>query len=198
MWGEQRNCRQSKIEASVSLVFTKSNLEKICPPHTIVSVSTYSLESLISELWPGELRECEDILCFSDGEVNDKSGGSVFDSPASPDMDPAHHVSGSPLKIIPRSPMRDVQGDQEEEDMDEDLLYLRLIALRSLAEENKAEQSGDSKLAEEMKELLEEAEDAANENSDKVETGKTSNLTLLRGLIRMLDIETILHQCQSI
>ena len=127
-------------------------------------------------------------MCFSDGEVNDKSlgGGCVFDSPASPDMDPDHHVSGSPLKIIPRSPMRDVQGDQddeeEEEDMDEDLLYLRLIALRSLAEENKAEENGDSQLAEEMKELLEEAEDAARtrcgENSDKVETGKTSNLTL--------------------
>lgn len=63
--------------------------------------------------------------------------------------------------------------------MDEDLLYLRLIALRSLAEENKtgdakAAASGDTdtNLAREMKELLEEAEDAANENSDKVETGK--------------------------
>ena len=123
------------------------------------------------------------IVCFSDTEENAKSlgVGCVFDSPASPDMDPAHHVSGSPLKIIPRSPMRDAPGDQddEEEDMDEDLLYLRLIALRSLAEENKtgdakAAASGDTdtNLAREMKELLEEAEDAANENSDKVETGK--------------------------
>ena len=111
----------------------------------------------------------------------------MFDSPASPDMDPAHHVTGSPLKIIPRSPMRDVQGqgdqDEEEEDMDEDLLYLRLIALRSLAEENKAEQSGDTKLAAEMKELLEEAEDAANENSDKVETGKARDMHPIADLV---------------
>ena len=122
---------------------------------------------------------CEDIVCFSDTEDNAKilGDGCVFDSPASPDVE-NHHVSGSPLKIIPRSPMREAQEDQEEEeeDMDEDLLYLRLIALRSLAEENKTEESGtaeskDSNLAEEMKELLEEAEDAANENSDKVETG---------------------------
>ena len=125
---------------------------------------------------------CEDIVCFSDTEDNAKSLGSgcVFDSPASPDMGPAHHVSGSPLKIIPRSPMRDIPGndEEEEEDMDEDLLYLRLIALRSLAEENKTEDAetaasgdADNNLAQEMKELLEEAEDAANENSDKVETG---------------------------
>ena len=125
---------------------------------------------------------CEDIVCFSDTEDNAKGlgGGCVFDSPASPDMDPAHHVSGSPLKIIPRSPMRDIPGndEEEEEDMDEDLLYLRLIALRSLAEENKTEDAetaasgdADNNLAQEMKELLEEAEDAANENSDKVETG---------------------------
>ena len=76
--------------------------------------------------------------------------------------------------------MRDIPGndEEEEEDMDEDLLYLRLIALRSLAEENKTEDAAtaasgdaDNNLAQEMKELLEEAEDAANENSDKVETG---------------------------
>lgn len=100
-------------------------------------------------------------------------------------MDPAHHVSGSPLKIIPRSPMRDIPGndEEEEEDMDEDLLYLRLIALRSLAEENKTDDAetaasgdADNNLAQEMKELLEEAEDAANENSDKVETGKDDKI----------------------
>ena len=104
------------------------------------------------------------------------SDGCLFDSPASPEMDAL--VSGSPLKIIPRSPMREPPGDDdEEEDMDEDLLYLRLIALRSLAEEHKTEEgevgeSGTTTLAKEMKELLEEAEDAAKENSEKVETGE--------------------------
>ena len=58
------------------------------------------------------------------------SGGCVFDSPASPEI--GHHVSGSPLKIIPKSPMRSLgdtasNDDEEEEDMDEDLLYLRLM-----------------------------------------------------------------------
>merc|ERR1719480_430123 len=67
--------------------------------------------------------------------------------------------------------------------MDEDLLYLRLIALRSLAEENKTDDAetaasgdADNNLAQEMKELLEEAEDAANENSDKVETAVISEV----------------------
>ena len=81
--------------------------------------------------------------------------------------------------------MRDIPGndEEEEEDMDEDLLYLRLIALRSLAEENKTDDAetaasgdADNNLAQEMKELLEEAEDAANENSDKVETGKDDKI----------------------
>ena len=66
--------------------------------------------------------------------------------------------------------------EEEEEDMDEDLLYLRLIALRSLeaVEEEKNDEAvddNDNKLAGEMKELLEEAELAAQENSDDVETG---------------------------
>ena len=61
--------------------------------------------------------------------------------------------------------------------MDEDLLYLRLIALRSLASEDKkpeeteGEGEGDNELAVEMQELLEEAEVAANENAD-IETGE--------------------------
>ena len=59
--------------------------------------------------------------------------------------------------------------------MDEDLLYLRLIALRSLASEDKkpeeTEAEGDNELAVEMRELLEEAEVAANENGD-IETGE--------------------------
>ena len=87
-------------------------------------------------------------------------------------------MSGSPLKIIPRSPTQETgaasSGD-EDDDMDEDLLYLRLIALRSLASEDKkpeeTEAEGDNELAVEMRELLEEAEVAANENGD-IETGK--------------------------
>ena len=111
--------------------------------------------------------------------AKDLPDGCVFDSPASPEM--GHHVSGSPLKVIPRSPVRTAahgsEDDQEEEeDMDEDLLYLRLIALRSLeaVEEEKTDEAvddNDNKLAGEMKELLEEAELAAQENSDDVETG---------------------------
>ena len=62
--------------------------------------------------------------------------------------------------------------------MDEDLLYLRLIALRSLASEDKkpeeTEAEGDNELAVEMRELLEEAEVAANENGD-METGKQTD-----------------------
>ena len=72
--------------------------------------------------------------------------------------------------------------DEEEEDMDEDLLYLRLIALRSLADENKPPDDAgnigeaDKKLANdeaELLELLEEAEVAANENesASAVESG---------------------------
>ena len=90
-------------------------------------------------------------------------------------------MSGSPLKIIPRSPTQETgaasSGD-EDDDMDEDLLYLRLIALRSLASEDKkpeeTEAEGDNELAVEMRELLEEAEVAANENGD-IETGKQTD-----------------------
>ena len=105
--------------------------------------------------------------------------GFVFDSPASPDI--SQEVSGSPLKIIPRSPTQEIKGNssgEEDDDMDEDLLYLRLIALRSLASEDKkpeeTETEKDDDLAVEMRELLEEAEVAANENVDDLETGETS------------------------
>ena len=67
--------------------------------------------------------------------------------------------------------------DDEDEDMDEDLLYLRLIALRSLEEVSKPdyeiEDTVENKLAVEMKELLEEAEVAAKEVSECGETGDT-------------------------
>jgi len=98
----------------------------------------------------------------------------MLDSPASPDMKQV--VTGSPVKIIPRSPQpNDTGGDSvdEEEDLDEDILYLRLIALRSLAVEDKKDQNDteENKLAIEMQELLEEAEVAANEESGTAETG---------------------------
>lgn len=68
-------------------------------------------------------------------------------------------------------------SDDEDEDMDEDLLYLRLIALRSLEEVSKPdyeiEDTVENKLAVEMKELLEEAEVAAKEVSECGETGDT-------------------------
>ena len=104
--------------------------------------------------------------------------GFVFDSPASPDI--SQEVSGSPLKIIPRSPTQEIKGNssgEEDDDMDEDLLYLRLIALRSLASEDKkpeeeAEVEGDNELAVEMRELLEEAEVAASENVEDFKTGE--------------------------
>ena len=101
----------------------------------------------------------------------------VFDSPASPDL--GQEVSGSPLRIIPRSPTQDIRANSsgdEDDDMDEDLLYLRLIALRSLASEDKkpeeTETEKDNDLAVEMRELLDEAEVAASENVDDLETGK--------------------------
>jgi hypothetical protein len=84
-------------------------------------------------------------------------------------------VTGSPLHIIPASPPRadedsrdeeDTTGD--EEDIDEDILYLRLIALRSMAAEDKLEEGNSTEsrerqevLAREMQELIEEAEEAA-------------------------------------
>jgi len=111
--------------------------------------------------------------------------GFVFDSPASPDI--SQEVSGSPLKIIPRSPTHETKATSsadEDDDMDEDLLYLRLIALRSLASEDKKpeeeiETEGDNELAVEMRELLEEAEVAASENIGNLETAVISEIITL-------------------
>ena len=64
--------------------------------------------------------------------------------------------------------------DDEDEDMDEDLLYLRLIALRSLEvskPDEEVDDTDENKLAVEMKELLEEAEVAAKEVSECGDTG---------------------------
>ena len=98
----------------------------------------------------------------------------MLDSPASPDT--KQLVTGSPLKMIPGSPQIHDVGDSvdEDEDLDEDILYLRLIALRSLAVEEKREQSQskDSNLAIEMQELLEEAEVAANQEACSNDTGE--------------------------
>jgi len=103
----------------------------------------------------------------------------MVDSPASPDF--RQEVTGSPVRVIPRSPLHDDGGGEslgEEEDLDEDILYLRLIALRSLAVEEKREQGQieESKLAMEMQELLEEAEVAANEEAGASETAVISEV----------------------
>ena len=98
----------------------------------------------------------------------------MLDSPASPDT--RQEVTGSPVRIIPGSPQQDEGGGDslgEEEDLDEDILYLRLIALRSLAVEEKRQQGEmeENKLAIEMQELLEEAEVAASEEAVGTGTG---------------------------
>ena len=111
------------------------------------------------------------------------------DSPASPDA--AQVISGSPLKIIPRSPQQEVVELLEDEDQDEDLLYLRLIALRSLAVEDKKQlhegeldKHGENKMAVEMRELLEEAEVAATEDPTNTETGDSTGWVRLVGVIK--------------
>ncbi len=114
-----------------------------------------------------------------------------LDSPASPDMDAAT-VTGSPVRIIPASPppksaeesSRDEdtageeQEEEEEDDIDEDILYLRLIALRSMAVEGEQRERAKEKqeeLAKEMQELLDEAEEAA--SYDLIQNaGKLRNL----------------------
>ena len=84
--------------------------------------------------------------------------------------------------------------------MDEDLLYLRLIALRSLASEDKkpeeteGEADNENELAVEMRELLEEAEVAANENDD-IETGKqTDDSPILHVFLLSCDIRDYHHR----
>jgi len=110
-----------------------------------------------------------------------ESGAEVVlvDSPASPDF--RQEVTGSPVRIIPRSPVQEdcgVESLGEEEDLDEDILYLRLIALRSLAVEEKKEQGQleENKLAIEMQELLDEAEVAAKEEAGDSETALISEI----------------------
>ena len=72
-------------------------------------------------------------------------------------------------------PLLDDEGGDPlgEEDLDEDILYLRLIALRSLAvEEKRLEEQEENKLGIEMQELLEEAELAACEEAGANQTGE--------------------------
>ena len=103
-------------------------------------------------------------------------GSHALDSPASPDLEAAM-VTGSPVRIIPASPPHraadesskdEDTGGEEEEDIDEDILYLRLIALRSMAAEGSQESREQQErtkekqeLAKEMQELIDEAEEAA-------------------------------------
>ena len=118
----------------------------------------------------GDLEDGE--IPSADSRLKTSAVISAVDSPASPDI--SAMVTGSPVKIIPASPprkdeesgsSREDDEEEEEEDIDEDILYLRLIALRSMAAEEKAEGEKESRekqvLAREMQELLDEAEEAA-------------------------------------
>ena len=117
----------------------------------------------------GDLEDGE--IPSADSRLKKSAVISAVDSPASPDI--SAMVTGSPVKIIPASPPRKDEDsgssreddEEEEEDIDEDILYLRLIALRSMAAEEKAEGEKESRekqvLAREMQELLDEAEEAA-------------------------------------
>ena len=89
----------------------------------------------------------------------------MLDSPASPG-----HQYGSSLGHLSR--MMGEEGFSEGEDLNEDVLYLRLIALRSRAVGEKREQGEleGSKLAMDIQELLEEAEVTANEEAEAAET----------------------------
>jgi hypothetical protein len=126
-----------------------------------------------------------------------------LDSPASPDMDAAT-VTGSPVRIIPASPppksaeesSRDEdtageeQEEEEEDDIDEDILYLRLIALRSMAAEGEQRERTKEKqeeLAKEMQELLDEAEEAASydlmQNAGKLRNLIGKKMSFLKVLV---------------
>jgi hypothetical protein len=123
----------------------------------------------------GQLEAQEEM---EEGELESSQGlnKTLTDSPASPDV--AAMVTGSPILIIPASPPHrpllseeggsgnssreeDNEEEEEEEDIDEDILYLRLIALRSLAGEDRTERREKQVLAREMQELIEEADEAA-------------------------------------
>ena len=100
--------------------------------------------------------------------VGAKDSSVIQDSPASPDG--SFPVTGSPLKIIPSSPRPGApvvaakDEEEEESDMDEDIdegiLYLRLMALKSMSAETEEE-----KMEREMHLLLDEANQAELENT---------------------------------
>ena len=103
----------------------------------------------------------------------DREGGTdlvMLDSPALPDTRSPGHQYGSSLGRLSR--MMGEEGFSEGEDLNEDVLYLRLIALRSRAVGEKREQGEleGSKLAMDIQELLEEAEVTANEEAEAAET----------------------------
>ena len=91
-----------------------------------------------------------------------------LESPASPDGSNTM-ITGSPLKIIPSSSTHVAVGvtteeafseEEDEDELDEDILYLRLIALRSIA----AEETQQETMQKEMQQLLEEADEAAQQS----------------------------------
>ena len=112
------------------------------------------------------IEELEAIAC-------DASPGEHLESPASPDG--IFPVNGSPLKIIPSSPSflpsldcdnnSDEHGrdDEDDDDIDEGILYLRLMALKSMSAETDAE-TADEKHEREMHQLLDEANQAVLEH----------------------------------
>ena len=92
-----------------------------------------------------------------------------LESPASPDGLNTM-ITGSPLKIIPSSSTHDSVGvttdeavseDEDEDEVDEDILYLRLIALRSID----AGETQEETMEREMQQLLEEADEAAQQSA---------------------------------
>jgi len=102
----------------------------------------------------------------------------VLESPASPEVveeEPRGQVRRIPVEELPQEVVERggwvevsgpaVQEEEQEEDLDEDILYLRLIALRSLANEREEEERREKAREEEqgreeMLELLQEAEAA--------------------------------------
>ena len=86
---------------------------------------------------------------------------SNVDSPASPET---RDVTGSPIHIIPGSPKPNPDDVSEDEDIDEDILYLRLMALRSIqdaASTEGTEESEQETLEREMEDLIDEANQAS-------------------------------------
>ena len=80
------------------------------------------------------------------------------DSPASPET---RDVTGSPIHIIPGSPKPNPDDASEDEDIDEDILYLRLMALRSIQDAASTEESEQETLEREMEDLIDEANQAS-------------------------------------